>query len=326
MKITWSIHLYPPKHNCGSEWMAHNINKFLISRGHQVRVILHQAAKYKIRVPYQIDGVEVGGPTHTIEQYQWPDVLLTHLEYTSHTLPLGKLARRPVIQFVHGNARYQSIENAKHARIVYNSQWIADELQYKWKSMVFNPFCDYDYINVNENPANNQYIALINLNENKGAKIFYDIARAMPDRKFLGVKGGYDHQIIQSLPNVTIAENAKDIRDYYKQIRVILMPSEYESWGMVATEAMANGIPVICTKTPGLLENCSLAGIYIEERNDISEWVEAIYKLDDEKYYDFNSFDVRNRAKEICNPDRLINLENFLYESLQDYRHIPIGR
>ncbi len=321
MKITWSIHLYPPKHNCGSEWMAHNINKFLVSRGHEVRVILHQAAKYNIKVPYSIDGVDVSGPTHKIEQYQWPDVLLTHLEYTSHTLPLGRLAKKPVIQFVHGNARYSSVENAKHARVVYNSQWIADELKYKWKSIVFNPFCNYDFINVNENPINNEYIALINLNENKGGKIFYDIARAMPGRKFLGIKGGYDHQIIENLPNVTIVENAKDIREYYKQIRLILMPSEYESWGMVATEAMANGIPVVCTETPGLLENCGSAGIFVPERDNIQSWVGLIEMLDDSEMYFVVSSGCRERAKELCNPERLFQLENFLYESLQDYRH-----
>jgi glycosyltransferase involved in cell wall biosynthesis len=324
MRISWSIHLYPPKHNCGSEWMAHNINKFLVKQGHEVRVILHQAHKYKIKVPYIFDGVEVTGPTHRIEQYQWPDVLLTHLEYTGHTLPLGHLSRRPVIQFVHGNKRYQSIENAKHARVVYNSQWIADELQYKWQSMVFNPFCDYDFINVNDNPINNEYITLVNLNENKGANVFYEIAKAMPGRKFLGVIGGYDDQIIKKLPNVTIVPNAKDIREYYKQTRIILMPSELESWGMVATEAMCNGIPVISSRTPGLVENCADAALYVQDRNNVSEWVNLIECLDNPGShhggYQYHSFAGRARAKELCNVERLYKLETFLYESLSDYR------
>lgn len=325
MRITWSIHLYPPRHNCGSEWMAHNINKFLVKRGHEVRVILHQAEKYKIRVPYTIDGVHVTGPTYKVDQYRWPDVLITHLEYTAHTLPLGHLSKRPVIQFVHGNKRYESVQNARRARVVYNSQWIADELNYKWPSMVFNPFCDYDYINVNENPINNEYIALINLNENKGANTFYEIAKAMPDRKFLGVIGGYDHQIIKNLPNVTIVPNAKDIREYYKKIRILLMPSEYESWGMVATEAMCNGIPVICTPTPGLTENCADAALYVNDRNNIKAWVNLIECLDNpgnhQGGYEYHSIAGRSRAKKLCSEDRLIKLENFLYESLQDYRH-----
>lgn len=320
MRITWSIHLYPPRHNCGSEWMAHNINKFLISRGHEVRVILHQAHKYNIKVPYEIDGVTVSGPTHEIGQYSWPDVILTHLEYTAHTLPLGHMVKRPVIQFVHGDKRYQSIDNAKHARIVYNSQWIADKLQYKWKSMVFNPFCDYDHINVNENPIDNEYITLVNLNENKGGHILRKIAEAMPDRKFLGVIGGYDPQITNQPPNVKVVPNAKDIREYYRQTRVLIMPSLYESWGMVATEAMANGIPVVCTETPGLKENCANAGLYVYDREDWTHFVDQINRLDDNGFYNIASYAARERAKELCNPERLYQLENFLYESTQDYR------
>lgn len=320
MRITWSIHLYPPKHNCGSEWMAHNINKFLISRGHEVRVILHQAHKYNIKVPYQIDGVEVTGPTHKIEQYQWPDILLTHLEYTSHTLPLAHLARRPAVHFVHGDARYQSVENAKYASVVYNSNWVAEKLKYKWHSMVFSPFCDYDYINVNDCSMNNEYIALINLNENKGGNIFYKIAEAMPHKKFLGVTGSYDEQIIKRLPNVTIVPNVKDIREYYKQTRVVIMPSKLESWGMVATEAMCNGIPVICTPTPGLLENCGYAGIYVTDREDIDQWVKCIDILDNPDYYNETSSICRTRGKELTNIDRLHELEKFLYVTLSDYK------
>lgn len=320
MRITWSIHLYPPRHNCGSEWMAHNINKFLISRGHEVRVILHQAHKYNIKVPYEIDGVTVSGPTHEIGQYSWPDVILTHLEYTAHTLPLGHMVKRPVIQFVHGDKRYQSIDNAKHARIVYNSQWIADKLRYKWKSIVFNPFCDYDHINVNENPIDNEYVTLVNLNENKGGHILRKIAEAMPDRKFLGVIGGYDPQITNQPSNVKVVPNAKDIREYYRQTRVLIMPSLYESWGMVATEAMANGIPVVCTETPGLKENCANAGLYVYDREDWTHFVDQIKRLDDNGFYNIASYTARERAKELCNPERLYQLENFLYESTQDYR------
>lgn len=320
MRLTWNIHLYPPKHNCGSEWMAHNINKFLVGRGHEVRVILNQAARYNIKVPYEIDGVQVTGPTHKIEQFQWPDILLTHLEFTAPTLPLGHMVKRPVIQFVHGDKRYQSIENAKHARVIYNSQWIADKLQYKWKSLVFQPFADYNHINVNDDPINNEYITLVNLNENKGGRILYEIAKEMPHKRFLAVVGGYDEQIIRSMPNVKVVPNTKDIREYLKQTRLLIMPSLYESWGMIATEAMCNGIPVISAYTPGLMENLSYAGSYISDRENISEWVDFISRRDDEHAYRCHSELARKRAKEICNPERLIQLENFLYESLQDYR------
>lgn len=323
MRITWNIHLYPPKHNCGSEWMAHNINKFLVSRGHEVRVILNQAERHKIRVPYEIDGVQVTGPNNTIDQFLWPDILLTHLEYTSSTIALANnsLCKRPSIQFVHGDKRYASVENAKWARIVYNSNWLKDSLNYKWDSLVFQPFCDYNHINVNDNSIDNEYITLVNLNKNKGGEILRSLATTMPDRKFLGVIGGYDDQFTDQPPNVKVIPNTKDIREVYKKSRIIIMPSEYESWGMVATEAMCNGIPVICTETPGLKENCDYAGIYCEDRNDLEWWVNSIELLDKVSVYTYSSKKCRQRALEICDRNRLFQLENFLYESIQDFRY-----
>ncbi|WP_262928542.1 glycosyltransferase family 4 protein [Streptomyces sp. CBMA152] len=46
----------------------------------------------------------------------------------------------------------------------------------------------------------------------------------------------------------------------YSRSRVILMPSLYESWGRVAVEAFASGIPVIAHTTPGLVESMGEAG------------------------------------------------------------------
>src|SRR5262249_23740487 len=40
--------------------------------------------------------------------------------------------------------------------------------------------------------------------------------------------------------------------DYYAAADVCLMPSRYESFGMVALEAMASGVPVIASRAGGL--------------------------------------------------------------------------
>lgn len=68
------------------------------------------------------------------------------------------------------------------------------------------------------------------------------------------------------------------------------MPSVYESFCMVAFEAMLNGIPVLYTKpgsqtvpagsTVGVEEWISPAGIQCDRRK-IDEWVDAIESLED---------------------------------------------
>ena len=340
MRILWSIHLYPPRHNCGSEYVAHMVNRYLVSKGHQVRVILHQDKMHNIHTPYIYEGVEVFGATGHVDAYRWADVIMTHLDYTQFTIIMANEVKRPLFHFVHNDTPYTSIMGAGRGnRVVYNSGWIRDKIGYTHPSFVLHPPCDMDYYNVCEEPEKNEYITLINLDQNKGGKILRDVARAMPERKFLGVIGGYSSpaevgQITDQPGNVMVLANTPHILEVYKKTRVLLMPSAYESWGRTATEAMCNGIPVICTPTPGLKENCADAGIYIpprdekfsmaqqngevfkEEDYDINPILEAIRKLDDEKYYRERSEKCRQRAREL-KPD-MEAFEKFLYD--QCYR------
>lgn len=330
MRILWSIHLYGPYHNCGSELMAHHINKYLISKGHNVRVILHQATMHNIPVPYIYEGVEVFPPSGHLDAYRWADCVLTHLDYTQFSIIMAHAVKKPLVHFVHNDIPYNSIHNAfSKTFVVYNSKWISDKLAYKWPSIVFNPPCDTDYYNVNENPEKSEYITLISLNKNKGAHLFKKIAELMPERKFLGVMGSYDHQLTDFPPNVELVPNTPDILSVYRKTRILLMPSAYESWGRTATEAMCSGIPVICTPTPGLMENCAGAGIYIGKplknpdpgepcvtRGKVTEWVKAIRDLDNSNYYKKISEICKARANEL-RPD-YSKLEQFIYSTIEE--------
>lgn len=316
MRILWTIHLYPPKHNCGAEYAAHFVNKYLIEQGHDVRVLIYQADQNKVRTPYNLDGVEVFSPatfvtpteTYTgseqkLDAYRWADVIISHLDYSSHTKNLCRpgILNKPFIHFAHSNHIYPSQESVtQNMATVYNSKWVAKDLDYKMPSCVLYPPVDPEFYNVSPNPEKNKYIALINLNKNKGGAIFSEIAKAMSDRQFLGIKGSYEEQIFEDLPNLTIVENTSDIRKYYKDIRILLMPSEYESWGRTATEAMSNGIPVIFNWTPGLNENIGPdAGIVINERDNIDLWVKKIKYLDRKNSYNTYSALSRQRAAEL---------------------------
>lgn len=336
MRILWSIHLYPPGHNCGSEYVAHHVNKYLVSKGHHVRVILHQSEKNRINTPYMYEGVEVFGSTGLVDAYRWADVIMTHLDYTQYTILMASEAKKPLFHFVHNDTEYSCISAGfKNNYVVYNSEWIKNKIGYNLPSFVLTPPCDYDYYNVNETPENNQYITLVNIDQNKGGKILREVAKAMPDRKFLGVIGGYSSpanvgQIIDQPGNVKVIPNTPDILNVYRQTRILLMPSAYESWGRTATEAMCNGIPVICTPTPGLKENCADAGIYIpkrdekysmaqqsgedfeEETYDIAPILEEIKNLDNIEHYKKISARCRERAKEVRND--MEAFERFLYD------------
>lgn len=300
--------------------------KWLIGRGHQVRVLLHQGMNYGITELYTYEGVEVFPVTRRLnnnlelELFSWCTHAITHLEYTGFTIEMAKMKKKPCIQVVHNDTPYEVVLAAAQFRpinIIYNSQWIADKLRYSHNSIVLTPPVDYRYYDQGiAEPYDNIFITIINANNNKGGRQATMIARAMPDRMFLFVKGSYEKQFIPySLPNVRVVENTSDIRPIYKMTRIVIMPSEYESWGMVATEAMANGIPVICTATPGLMENTAGKMLYCDRR-DIPGWIKKIQSLDHRPYYNRFRNAGRERAKELDPLAGYEKLEQFLYEAV----------
>lgn len=355
MRILASIHLYPPAHNCGSEWMLHNIFKFLISRGHECRVILH----YYKEDRYTYEGVEVFPATGKVDAYTWSDIIVTHLDMTQFSILMAKQARRPLVHFVHNDISYDSImNNFGGVSAVYNSNWIKNKIGYKIPGYVLHPPCnvdDYNTIEIGDsledyhkkdgrlNTNHREFITLISLNERKGGYLFYQIAKAMPDKKFIGVVGSYDNpgplkmpqidiinQLIQ-LPNFTLVPNTPDILSTYKRTRLLLMPSDYESWGRTATEAMCSGIPVICTPTEGLVENCGNAAVYVGKPIEgepgqaqvdtgiVADWVKVIRAFDNEKTYDKYSLLCSARAAELDPLKELEGLEQFMYEQVNNY-------
>lgn len=300
--------------------MLHNIVKHLQGKGHKVRVLLHQANHYKITNNYTWDGVDVFPPNANLIEgmFRWADAVFTHLDYTRWTIHTAKLYRKPVFHLIHNSHPYPEIIDAEHQQhIIYNSEWLKDLLQYKFPNFVITP--PIDYRNYDIGASTGDKITLINLNKNKGGEIFYEIAKALPNKQFLGVQGSYDSQLVQNLHNVTYIPNTPDIMIVYRQTRILLMPSEYESWGMVATEAMCSGIPVICTETPGLKENCGKAGIYVKDRNNIKAWVKAITELDDEKNYAAASRKAKARSREHDPRETLDKFECWFKEKVKQW-------
>ncbi len=100
----------------------------------------------------------------------------------------------------------------------------------------------------------------------------------MPQYQFLGVEGGYSDQIEEPLPNITYLHNGTDMAQVYADTKLLIVPSEFESFSQSAMEAMQCGIPVLANPTPGLLENLSSAGIFIS-RNDVDKYVQTIVYL-----------------------------------------------
>jgi glycosyltransferase involved in cell wall biosynthesis len=159
------------------------------------------------------------------------------------------------------------------------------------RTEVIRPIMHREKIVIPE-PFQGDSITLINANLNKGLVQFLDLAKRMPDRKFLGVLAYYGELGMPIAPsNVTWVPFDDDVRNILKRTRILLMPSSFESFGRVAVEAMLNGIPVLYAlpggpppSTDGLHEWIQPAGIGCN-RDIVQEWEEAVLRLDDPDTY-----------------------------------------
>jgi glycosyltransferase involved in cell wall biosynthesis len=214
---------------------------------------------------------------------------------------------RPIVATCHFDGNYQALtkqHNSSFNEMVLFINSIMESTYRKqivpWPPSIkttaaIRPIMHRDKIVITE-PFQGDFITLINANINKGLLQFIDIAKAMPEHKFLGVLPYYAQVPIPPAPNnITWIPFDDDIRNILKRTYVLIMPSYYESFGRVAVEAMINGIPVLYTKpfeqteytggtTDGIQSWIGDAAIPCS-RDNIQEWVTELKKLDDSDVY-----------------------------------------
>ena len=309
--LTWIIHMYPPYHNAGAEWMAHCLNRYLVAeQNYTIYVFIPSKSLLGIKYfdPTTIyEGVHVYDMhnTHALQHaIKHSAAICSHLDYSVEAHEIAGYAKKPYIHFAHNSFEMDKLRkwaDGHSTYLVANSEWIKDfysPLRLPTITL-YPPVFWKDYAIETPQPAQRKYITLVNLNENKGGNILPQIAAALPQYDFAGVRGGYDAQIEKYQPNIKYFPNTPAIKTIYAQTRILLIPSKYESWGRVAVEAMSSGIPVIAHPTAGLRECLGGAGILCD-RNDIASWTAAIKRLcEDPAYYARISDSCSKRAREL---------------------------
>lgn len=350
MKIAALIHLFPPEHCAGSETTLHAALRALCNRGHEVRVICANSKT----APYEIDGISVVRPprrgveTWLQEYVKGSDLLVTHLDLTSQAMQLAMATKIPLVHFVHNDAqlmcwRVDARVPYKNALTVYNSHWLAakpssyygQEMPKEWlaPSIVVHPVVEREHYECERG----EKITLVNPTPGKGAETFKALARLMPNRQFLAVEGGYGEQMIvapgaklkpnqmEAGGNIEWMAHTPDIRNVFRKTKVLLMPSDYESFGRVGIEAACCGIPTVAHPTDGLKEAFGDAGIFID-RNEIAGWFNEVDRLmTDDVYYHKRSQIVLEMARQIDPESEFDRLEKAFLETAEQWKGKEVG-
>jgi glycosyltransferase involved in cell wall biosynthesis len=299
VRVLAMLAAYPPYQSVGSWIVTHTLLRALVARGHEVDVLLESTRGE----PYELDGVRVWprtGKSDPFARLADADVIVCHAGGTGRPEVLGKLWGIPVVVHVHNVSTLTTatLRNHPRALTVVNSEAMAAQLEeHAGETMVVRPPVDSaEYATM---PGD--HVTLVNLSRDKGAEVFYELAERLPDRKFLGVQGGYGVQVLDDLPNVELLDHLPPDRmrdEVYARTRVLLMPSAHESYGRAGVEAMASGIPVIAHPTDGLREALGDAGVFVD-RDDVDGWETALRRLLDGRRWRHASARAKQRVTEL---------------------------
>lgn len=293
------VHGWFPHLAAGSERMLQHMLDALPRDEFDIRVLsFGQCEQVLFETDYVYEGIPVKiGYTPDFV----PDLIITHHGPGARvTESLAEDFPGVAIVAVFHNERFDipDIVGLNADLNVYNTHWVADAIQVP--GIVVHPPVEWDRHHVKET---GDCVTLVNLQENKGVRTFYGLVDTMPGVLFLGVVGTHGKQEIlgPSLrpAHLSYHKTTQDMREVWSRSRVVLMPSEYESYGMVAAEACVSGIPVIAHPTPGLTECLDWAGIFID-RADVLDYERALnLLLTDETHYQERSAMAALRAREL---------------------------
>jgi hypothetical protein len=270
VRVVASLLSYPPHRFIGSELMTHSLLKRLAARGHEVEVVIRDG-----EAPWSWEGITVtGGSLPRGEWHTLPaaDVLIYHAEFYQGSVEEWQ---GPKVAICH-NARIgvqMGIYNVLPQLVTANSETMRKELR---ASVVVHPPVELPAVR-----RHGGRVTIINMEETSKIGPFWDLVKMMPDVEFLGVKGGYGKQ---SRPRGRLPKNVKVIdqvrpdemaEKVWAETAILIVPSATESWSMVASEAMAHGIPVIAQPLPGLIENLEGVGTWAL-RDQPWTWVQGI--------------------------------------------------
>jgi glycosyltransferase involved in cell wall biosynthesis len=185
-----------------------------------------------------------------------------------------------------------------------------------------------------------EYVVMVNPCAVKGLSIFLQLAGMFPDIPFAAVPTwgttGEDRERLGRLPNITALPAADDIELTLRKARVLLVPSLWqEAFGLIATEAMLRGIPVIASDLGGLPEaklgvdyvlpvnpireyTAKLDGQHVPRPEippqDLQPWAEALRRLlTDESHWKGIAASSRKAALDFAEECRIESFEKYLF-------------
>lgn len=293
---------------------------------------------------YPVKKITITEVKNAIKQIQ-PDIIHAH-DFTAGIICVATGTKVPIVNHIHNNSPWIKHYNLnsfiyaasclRYKKILTVSNSVMDEYVFgrycKNKTEVIGNPVDINKIRtLAGNVLEKKYdIAFLGrLSSPKNPKRFIDIIanlkRKLPDVKVIMIGDGeLKSEVVSHIENTNLQNTIKMVGfqknpyAYLNQAKILLMPSLWEGFGLAAVEALALGIPVVCSNVGGLpdIVNKDCGSIC----TDTNEYVDSSFELltDENKYFE-KSKNATNRISKIVNDEeynkRLFNIYSSIMQS-----------
>ena len=129
---------------------------------------------------------------------------------------------------------------------------------------------------------------------NKGVKTVIELAKRNPDKRFIIIRSPAEpthglpnlEEVVKDIKNIELKPRVppEQMEKYFKQARILLVPSRYETYGMTTIEAAGYGIPTVHVDTPHVREGIGegailVPGLSVEATGQGINTIEKNYEL-----------------------------------------------
>jgi glycosyltransferase involved in cell wall biosynthesis len=298
----WALHLRSEGHDVAVLTRLAYGNLFGLNAALRLRLTRRQVC-CDTRYGYPV--FRARRPWLVVEQLPRPDVVVIQDGYMQ--LPLAEAFAGigvPTVCYLHGlgfeswtvGGRPAEVHQLPMLGYCANSHFTAERFRarYRLSAAVIPPVFRPERYRVE---SRKRTVTFINPVTEKGVDLALGIAKLCPEIPFCFVKGwplspralaGLAMQI-RRLPNVSLRERTIDMREIYRDARILLVPSQWEAetWGRVVSEGHFSGIPAVVSDRGGLPEAVGGGGVIIGASEPAERWACAIKRLwNDAEHYD----------------------------------------
>ena len=138
--------------------------------------------------------------------------------------------------------------------------------------------------------SSRERVLFVNPLPSHGIDRLWAVARARPDIPFAAqeswpLSASARARVLEAaagLPNVEFRTRTTELGTVYRDARILFVPHRIDNRPRVVAEAQANGVPVVASGHPGLVEAVGPGGVLVDPDAPDTEWIEAVGRLWDD--------------------------------------------